>query len=86
MKKYVVVYNTSETIPIIKHIISWDINETLEDLKKWYYEYFTKLNGDEFKVFETYSKLEEFEEKLQIETEEKIKKRKSQKECSNEAL
>ena len=85
--RYVLVYNLNSLGAPVRHIISWDINETLEDLKKWYYEYFTKLNGDEFKVFETYSKLEEFEEKLQIETEEKIKKkRKSEKECSNEAL
>ena len=34
MKKYVVVYNTSETIPIIRHIITWETQETLEELKK----------------------------------------------------
>ena len=77
--RYVLVYNLNSLGAPARHIISWNINETLEDLKKWYYEYFTKLNGDEFKVFETYAKLEEFEEKLQIETEEKIKKEKIRK-------
>lgn len=61
MKKYVVVYNTSETIPIIKHIITW---KTLEELKKWYYNYFTKLEGDEFKVFKNMDEVNDFEQSL----------------------
>ena len=67
MKKYVVVYNTSETIPIIKHIITWETQETLEELKKWYYNYFTKLEGDEFKVLKNMEEVNDFEQSLKKE-------------------
>ena len=64
MKKYVVVYNTSETIPIIRHIITWETQETLEELKKWHCNYFTKLEGDEFKVFKNMDEVNDFEQSL----------------------
>ena len=67
MKKYVVVYNTSGTIPIIRHIITWETQETLEELKKWYYNYFTKLEGDEFKVFKNMGEVNDFEQSLKKE-------------------
>lgn len=67
MKKYVVVYNTSETIPIIRHIITWEIQETLEELKKWYYEYYRKSNADEFKVFKNMDEVNDFEQSLKKE-------------------
>ena len=67
MKKYVVVYNTSETIPIIRHIITWETQETLEELKKWYYNYFTKLEGGEFKVFKNMDEVNDFEQSLKKE-------------------
>jgi hypothetical protein len=67
MKKYVVVYNTSETIPIIRHIITWETQETLEELKKWYYNYFTKLEGDELKVFKNMDEVNDFEQSLKKE-------------------
>ena len=64
MKKYVVVYNTSETVAIIRHIITWETQETLEELKKWYYNYFTKLEEDEFKVFKNMNEVNDFEQSL----------------------
>ena len=67
MKKYVVVYNTSETIPIIKHMITWETQETLEELKKWYYNYFTKLEGDGFKVSKNMGEVNDFEQSLKKE-------------------
>ena len=67
MKKYVVVYNTSETIPIIRHIITWETQETLEELKKWHYNYFIKLEGDEFKVFKNMDEVNDFEQSLKKE-------------------
>ena len=67
MKKYVVVYNTSETIPIIRHIITWETQETLEELKKWYYKYYIKSNADEFKVFKNMNEVNDFEQSLKKE-------------------
>ena len=64
MKKYVVVYNTSKTIPIIKHIITWETQETLEELKQWYYKYYIKSNTDEFKVFKNMDEVNDFEQSL----------------------
>ena len=64
MKKYVVVYNTSETIPIIRHIITWETQETLEELKQWYYKYYIKSNADEFKVFKNMDDVNDFEQSL----------------------
>lgn len=46
MKRYVVVYNKD----IVRHIITWETNETFEEFKDWYYKYYRKLNGDEFKI------------------------------------
>ena len=67
MKKYVVVYNTSETIPIIRHIITWETQETLEELKQWYYKYYIKSNADEFKVFKNMDEVNDFEQSLKKE-------------------
>ena len=64
MKKYVAVYNTSETIPIIRHIITWETQETLEELKQWYYKYYIKSNADEFKVFKNMDDVNDFEQSL----------------------
>ena len=64
MKKYVVVYNTNERIPIIKHIITWETQETLEELKQWYYKYYIKSNADEFKVFKNMDDVNDFEQSL----------------------
>ena len=64
MKKYVVVYNTSKTIPIIRHVITWETQETLEELKKQYYKYYREAKGDEFKVFKNMDEVNDFEQSL----------------------
>ena len=64
MKKYVIVYNTSKTIPIIRRVITWETQETLEELKQWYYKYYKKINTDEFKVFKNMDEVNDFEQSL----------------------
>ena len=46
MKRYVVVYNKD----IVRHIITWETDETLEEFKDWYYKYYRKSDTDEFKI------------------------------------
>lgn len=46
MKRCVVVHNKD----IVRHIISWETDETLEEFKDWYYKYYQKFNSDAFKI------------------------------------
>ena len=60
MKKYVVVYNKD----IVRHIITWESDETLEEFKDWYYKYYRKFDTDEFKILNSMNEVCDFANNL----------------------
>ena len=64
MKRYVVVYNKY----MLRHIITWETDETLEEFKDWYYKYYRKLTDDEFKILNSMDEAYDFANNFKKET------------------
>ena len=64
MKRYVVVYNKN----IVRHIITWETDETLEEFKDWYYKYYRKFDSDEFKILNSMDEACDFANNFKKET------------------
>lgn len=64
MKRYVVVYNKN----IVRHIITWETDETLEEFKDWYYKYYRKFDSDEFKILNSMDEVQDFANNFKKET------------------
>lgn len=62
MKRYVVVYNKD----IVRHIISWETDETLEEFKDWYYKYYQKFDSDKFKILNSMDEAQDFANNLKV--------------------
>lgn len=64
MKRYVVMYNKN----IVRHIITWETDETLEEFKDWYYKYYRKFDSDEFKILNSMDEVQDFANNFKKET------------------
>ena len=64
MKRYVVVYNKH----IVRHIITWETDETLEEFKDWYYKYYRKFDSDKFKILNSMDEVQDFANNFKKET------------------
>lgn len=65
MEKYIVVYNNKNEFVPIRHIIKCAPYETIEEIKDWYYKYYNKLDGDEFKVCKNIDEVHDFKQSLE---------------------
>ena len=48
---YVVVVNRSSEFIPLRHIVEWDSEFDEEGFKRWYYESYHQIDGDEFHFF-----------------------------------